>query len=156
MVLFPDEFKISHSLRRVLRKHVFTVTIDEAFGDVIRACARTRMQTWITDEMIDAYTCLYELGYAHSFETWQAGRLVGGLYGVALGRVFFGESMFSTMSDASKVALVRLVQFAINAGVEFIDCQTTTEHLKRLGAREVPRPEFLDRLRRAHPVRIEQ
>ena len=156
MVLFPDEFKISHSLRRVLRKHVFTVTIDEAFGDVIRACARTRMQTWITDEMIDAYTCLYELGYAHSFETWQAGRLVGGLYGVALGRAFFGESMFSTMSDASKVALVRLVQFAINAGVEFIDCQTTTEHLKRLGAREVPRPEFLDRLRRAHPVRIEQ
>jgi leucyl/phenylalanyl-tRNA--protein transferase len=152
LVLFPDEFKISHSLRRILRKHVFTVTIDRAFGEVIRECAGTRRETWITVEMIEAYMCLHELGYAHSFETWHAGRLVGGLYGVALGRAFFGESMFSSMSDASKVALVHLVQFAINTGVEFIDCQTATAHLKRLGAREVPRLEFLDRLRRAHPM----
>ncbi len=92
---------------------------------------------------------MHELGYAHSFETWHEGRLVGGLYGVALGRAFFGESMFSAMSDASKVALVYLVHFLTGLGFEFIDCQTTTEHLKRFGAREIPRKEFLDRLARA-------
>ena len=106
LVLFPGELKISRSLRRVIKKQVFTVTMDSAFGEVIRACAETREETWITGEMIDAYTALHELGYAHSFETRYEGRLVGGLYGVALGRAFFGESMFSAMSDASKVALV--------------------------------------------------
>jgi leucyl/phenylalanyl-tRNA--protein transferase len=155
LVLFPEEFKISHSLKRVLKKHVFEVTRDRAFGEVIRACARSRSQTWITGEMIEAYTSLHELGYAHSFETWHEGNLVGGLYLVSLGRAFFGESMFSLMNDASKVALVDLVEFAIDEGVEFIDCQTTTEHLKRLGAREVPRPEFLERLYRAYPVKSE-
>jgi leucyl/phenylalanyl-tRNA--protein transferase len=99
--------------------------------------------------MIDAYTALHELGYAHSFETRHEGRLVGGLYGVALGRAFFGESMFSAMSDASKVALVFLAHLLAGLGFEFIDCQTATEHLKRFGAREVPRKEFLDRLGRA-------
>ena len=156
LVLFPDEFKISHSLRRVLKKHLFTVTMDRAFGEVIRACARSRIETWITGEMIEAYTYLHRLGYAHSFETWHAGALVGGLYGIALGRAFFGESMFSSMSNASKVALVHLVQFAIDMEVEFIDCQTATEHLKRLGAREISRPEFMDLLRRARPFDSEQ
>jgi leucyl/phenylalanyl-tRNA--protein transferase len=149
LVLFPDEFKISRSLRRVIKKNVFTVTMDRAFGEVISACAQSREQTWITGEMIDSYTELHESGYAHSFETWRAGELVGGLYGVSLGKAFFGESMFSSMSDASKIALVHLVQFAAGRRFEFIDCQTTTEHLKSLGAREIPRHEFLDRLERA-------
>jgi leucyl/phenylalanyl-tRNA--protein transferase len=149
LVLFPSEIRISRSLRRVLKKEIFTVTMDQAFGEVIRACARTREETWITREMIDAYEVLHQLGYAHSFETWREGALVGGLYGVALGRAFFGESMFSTMSDASKVALVRLAGYLEDRGFEFIDCQTTTQHLKRLGAREIPRKEFLKRLEEA-------
>ncbi len=149
LVLFPGELKISRSLRRVIKKQVFTVTMDTSFGEVIRACAQARDETWITGEMIEAYVALHELGYAHSFETRHEGRLVGGLYGVALGRAFFGESMFSAMSDASKVALVFLVRLLDGLGFEFIDCQTTTEHLKRFGAREVPRKEFLDLLGRA-------
>ncbi len=148
LVLFPGEIKISRSLGRVIKKQVFTVTIDQAFGEVIRACARVRDKTWITKEMTEAYISLHALGHAHSFETWHAGRLVGGLYGVALGRAFFGESMFSVMSDASKVALVHLVNFVTGLGFEFIDCQTATAHLKKLGAREIPRKEFLDRLRK--------
>ncbi len=147
LVLFPNEFKTSHSLRRVIKKDVFTVTMDRAFEDVILACAQTREESWITAEMIDAYVGLHRLGYAHSFETWHSGRLVGGLYGVAMGRAFFGESMFSSMSDASKVALAHLVRFATERGFEFIDCQTATQHLKSLGAREIPRQEFLERLR---------
>ncbi|MGA2402388.1 MAG: leucyl/phenylalanyl-tRNA--protein transferase [Syntrophobacteraceae bacterium] len=147
LVLFPDEFKISRSLSRVIKKQVFAVTMDRAFDEVIRACAHAREETWITGEMMEAYRALHKLGYAHSFETWHAGKLVGGLYGVALGRAFFGESMFSAMSDASKVALAHLVNFAAGQGYGFIDCQTATEHLKRLGAREIPRKEFLHRLR---------
>ena len=147
LVLFPDEIKISRSLRRVIKKQVFAITIDGAFGEVIRSCAGVRDETWITREMIEAYLALHDLGYAHSFETWHAGRLVGGLYGIALGRAFFGESMFSVMSDASKVALVHLVDFVAGLGFEFIDCQTATAHLKRLGAREISRKQFLDRLR---------
>lgn len=149
LVLFPADLKVSHSLRRIIKKQVFTVTMNMAFGEVIRACAQTREETWITEEMIEAYVALHELGYAHSFESRHEGRLVGGLYGVALGRAFFGESMFSVMSDASKVALVSLVNHLAGRGFEFIDCQTTTEHLKRLGAREIARKEFLQRLRTA-------
>ncbi len=146
LILFPNELKISHSLGRVLRKRVFTVTMDKAFAEVIRACAAVRDETWITGEMIKAYQTLHKLGYAHSFESWSSGTLVGGLYGVAMGRAFFGESMFSVMSDASKVALVHLVQFVRENGYDFIDCQTATQHLKNLGAREIPRKEFLDHL----------
>ncbi|SPF33228.1 leucyl/phenylalanyl-tRNA-protein transferase [Syntrophobacter sp. SbD1] len=149
LVLFPGELKISRSLKRVIKKQVFTVTMDRAFGEVIVACATTRKETWITGEMIEAYVALHKLGYAHSFETMHEGRLVGGLYGVAMGRAFFGESMFSIMSDASKVALVYLVHYLEGLGFEFIDCQTTTEHLKRFGARQIPRKEFLQRLARA-------
>ncbi len=149
LVLFPSELKISRSLQRVIKKQVFTVTMNGSFGEVIRACAQTRDETWITGEMIEAYVTLHELGYAHSFESRYEGRLVGGLYGIALGRAFFGESMFSAMSDASKVALVFLAHFLADLGFEFIDSQTTTEHLKRFGAREIPRKEFLSRLGRA-------
>ena len=146
LVLFPDELKISRSLSRVIKKQIFTITMNRAFGEVIRACARSRAETWITAEMIEAYEVLHELGYAHSFETRYEDRLVGGLYGVTMGRVFFGESMFSAMSDASKVALVYLVRYLAELGFELVDCQTTTEHLRRFGAREIPRKEFLDRL----------
>ncbi len=149
LVLFPAELKISRSLMRTLKKQVFKVTVDGAFGKVIRACARTREETWLTAEMIEAYETLHELGFAHSVETFCEDRLVGGLYGVALGRAFFGESMFSVMSDASKVALVCLVQHLSERGFELIDCQMPTEHLKRLGAREIPRKEFLALLRAA-------
>ncbi|MCL5406146.1 MAG: leucyl/phenylalanyl-tRNA--protein transferase [Deltaproteobacteria bacterium] len=149
LVLFPAELKISRSLMRTIKKQVFKVTVDGAFGKVIRACARTREETWLTAEMIEAYETLHELGFAHSVETFCEDRLVGGLYGVALGRAFFGESMFSVMSDASKVALVCLVQHLSERGFELIDCQMPTEHLKRLGAREIPRKEFLALLRAA-------
>ncbi|MGC8490268.1 MAG: leucyl/phenylalanyl-tRNA--protein transferase [Syntrophobacteraceae bacterium] len=143
LVLFPGELKISRSLQRTLKKELFTVTIDGAFGRVIRECAKTREETWITGEMIEAYERLHALGFARSVETFHEGRLVGGLYGVVLGKAFFGESMFSAMSDASKVALVHLVEYLTRRGFQFIDCQTSTPHLKSLGAREVPRSEFL-------------
>jgi len=147
LVLFLHELHISHSLRRVLKKGVFRVTFDRAFRQVIEACARVRIEqgedTWLVPEMIDAYCRLHQLGHAHSVETWREGRLVGGLYGVAIGRVFFGESMFSTASDASKVALVHLARRMARCGYELIDCQVTTNHLKRFGAREIPRSRFL-------------
>ncbi|WP_123290446.1 leucyl/phenylalanyl-tRNA--protein transferase [Desulfosoma caldarium] len=150
LVLFPRELKISHSLRRVLKKGRFQVTYDTAFRDVIEACALVRLrkgeETWLVPEMIEAYHRLHRLGAAHSVETWLDGRLVGGLYGVALGRVFFGESMFSLVSDASKVALVHLVERLRALDEAIIDCQVSTEHLKRMGAREIPRSEFLQRL----------
>lgn len=150
LVLFPDELKISRSLKRVIKKNIFTVTFDRAFREVIRACADVRTNvgegTWITQDMIDAYVRLHEMGHAHSVESWHEGRLVGGLYGVTMGRAFFGESMFSVKTDASKVAFVHLVLSLQGLGYEFIDCQTTTEHLKRFGAREIPRKEFLARL----------
>ncbi|SMC20065.1 leucyl/phenylalanyl-tRNA--protein transferase [Desulfacinum hydrothermale DSM 13146] len=147
LVLFVDELHISHSLRRVLKKKRFHVTFNRAFARVIDACARVRIEqgedTWLVPEMIEAYRRLHELGYAHSVETWLEDRLVGGLYGVAIGRVFFGESMFSIVSDASKVALVHLARRMAQCGYELIDCQVTTKHLKRFGAREIPRSRFL-------------
>jgi leucyl/phenylalanyl-tRNA--protein transferase len=149
-VLFPEELKVSRSLQRVIRKGTFQVTVDSAFPDVIAECAQVRLKsregTWIVPEMSAAYCRLHELGYAHSVETWRQGELVGGLYGVALGRVFYGESMFTKRSDASKVALVHLVQLLRGWHFEMIDCQMTTRHLLNLGAREIPRREFLRRL----------
>jgi leucyl/phenylalanyl-tRNA--protein transferase len=153
LVLFPDELKVSHSLKRVIRKKTFAVTVDRAFREVIEACAQVRSSsgegTWITREMIAAYVRLHELGFAHSIESWQAGELAGGLYGVSLGLAFFGESMFIRKTDASKVALVSLVELLRSLGFHFIDCQTTTAHLMRFGAREIPRAEFLARLAKA-------
>lgn len=150
LVLFPEELKVSRSLQRVIRKGTFQVTVDSAFPDVIAECAQVRLKsregTWIVPEMSAAYCRLHELGYAHSVETWRQGELVGGLYGVALGRVFYGESMFTKRSDASKVALVHLVHLLSSRHFEMIDCQLTTRHLLSLGAREIPRREFLRRL----------
>lgn len=147
LVLFPPELRISKSLFRVVKKGLFTVTFDQAFGEVMKRCASVRRSygegTWIMPEMVEAYCRLHRLGYAHSVESWFEGELVGGLYGVALGRAFFGESMFAQKTDASKVALVHLVRLLSHWGFDLIDCQVATSHLMSLGAREIPRGEFL-------------
>jgi len=145
MVLFPDELKVSRSLRRSAQRGVYETRFDTAFREVIAACAAPRdgqAGTWILPEMVEAYTALHDLGHAHSVESWRDGELVGGLYGVSLGEVFFGESMFSHAPDASKVALVKLVERLRVRGCRVIDCQQATAHLASLGAREIPRREF--------------
>ena len=149
MVLFCDELKVSRSLAKNLRNKGFELRIDSAFSRVIKACAEPRKNepgTWIGKEMQAAYGALHRAGHAHSFETWQEDRLVGGLYGVAIGRAFFGESMFSRATDASKVALVGLVTTLRARGFPMIDCQQRTPLLASLGAREIPRRQFLRRL----------
>jgi len=136
---------VSRSLNKTIRKNIFTVTLDTAFAQVIEACSKTRPEasgTWITQEMKDAYCLLFELGYAHSAETWFNGELVGGLYGVAIGRVFFGESMFYRQRDASKVAFTCLVRQLDAWGYGLIDCQLSSQHLATLGAREISRRDF--------------
>ena len=148
-VLFPDKLKISRSLNKVIKKQSFTVTLDTAFRDVITICAEPRKDdagTWITPDMIEAYCTLFEQGHAHSVESWHEGELVGGLYGIAIGKVFFGESMFSKKTDASKVAFVKLVQQLNTWGFELIDCQIRSEHLDSLGAENIPRRRFIDLL----------
>jgi leucyl/phenylalanyl-tRNA--protein transferase len=153
-VLFPSEFKVSRSLAKTLRNRGFETTIDRAFGEVIRGCADARVRpegTWITPQMSAAYQRLHAAGFAHSVETWIDGRLAGGLYGLALGRVFFGESMFSLEPDASKVAFKQLVDTSLALGVELIDCQVSSPHLSSLGARHIPRRDFALRLARAIP-----
>ncbi len=150
-VLFPDKLHISRSLKRSLRPNLFSVTLDRCFRDVMQQCAGPRPQypdggTWITAEMLKAYTCLHERGYAHSVETWKDGQLVGGLYGVALGGAFFAESMFTRVPDASKVALVLLVRQLQTWGFRLIDCQQSSPHVMSFGAEEIPRREFLDHL----------
>ena len=149
MVLIPEAFKLSRSLRKRLRRPDYEIRVDTAFEAVMRACAEPRegqSGTWITGAMIQAYRRLHEAGYAHSVETWMEGRLVGGLYGVALGRVFFGESMFTRATDASKLALAHLVTQLDRWGFGLIDCQMVTAHLASLGARPIRRSEFRDRL----------
>lgn len=150
-VLFPQRLKISRSLAKTLRNRGFTTRVDAAFRDVIRACGSAELRpggTWLSPEMRAAYLRLHRLGYAHSVETWLDGKLVGGLYGVALGRVFFGESMFSIERDASKVALRRLCSELIARNIDFVDCQMATPHLMSLGAELMPRAEFIDLLSR--------
>lgn len=145
MVLFPEELKVSRSLRRTLARGVYEIRVDTAFRAVMEQCAAPReghAGTWIVSEMVDAYTELHRRGFAHSVESWQDGVLAGGLYGMALGRVFFGESMFARAPDASKAALVALVARLRAAGYRVIDCQQATAHLASLGAREVPRRAF--------------
>jgi len=149
MVLIPSELKLPRSLRKRLAKRDYECRADTAFEDVIRACAAPRAGregTWITDEMISAYARLHRAGYAHSVETWIGGALAGGLYGVALGRAFFGESMFTARADASKIALAHLVRQLERWGCGMIDCQMATAHLARFGAREIPRAEFVRKL----------
>ncbi len=144
-VLFPERLKISRSLAKTLRKRPFHVTFDTAFADVMRGCAAPRRGepgTWITAAMLDAYTGLHRAGYAHSIECWLGGHLVGGLYGVAIGCVFFGESMFSTVTDASKVALANLTERLLQWGYRLIDCQIHNPHLESLGAERIPRATF--------------
>ncbi|MFC4486263.1 leucyl/phenylalanyl-tRNA--protein transferase [Tepidiphilus baoligensis] len=154
LVLEPQRLRVRRSLRKVLRHRGFVTTLDADFPSVIANCARLRPEgTWITPEMIDAYIRLHALGHAHSVETWHEGRLVGGLYGVALGGVFFGESMFHLESDASKVALVRLCAECRARGITLIDCQMSTPHLRSLGAEEISREEFLAQLARLVPER---
>jgi leucyl/phenylalanyl-tRNA--protein transferase len=149
MVLFPGELKVSRSLRKTLKKRTYEIRADTAFRQVMEACAAPRDGhggTWITPAMISAYTELHRLGLAHSVETWMEGKLVGGLYGISLGRMFYGESMFSLATDASKIAFVHLVRQLERWGFGMIDCQMKTAHLASLGAREIPRAEFSQKL----------
>lgn len=151
MVLWLREFHLSRSLRRVLNSRRFRVTLDTAFGGVMHRCAEPRDDeagTWISGEMMAAYMGLAEAGHGHSVEVWDEEQLVGGLYGVALGRMFYGESMFSRRADASKVALATLVAQLQRWGFELIDCQMSTSHLASLGAREIPRAEFVTHVAR--------
>lgn len=151
LILRPDAFKLSRSLKQSLKKpHRFT--IDTAFSEVISACASSESRinkTWITDEMQKAYTTLHTMGYAHSFEIWQKNNLVGGLYGISLGRAFFGESMFHRTRDSSKLAMYYLCQTLKKWQFDFIDCQLPTEHLQSLGAIIISRREFLNLLQKA-------
>ncbi|HEY9446381.1 MAG TPA: leucyl/phenylalanyl-tRNA--protein transferase [Burkholderiales bacterium] len=149
MVLQPDAFRLSRSLRKRLRRRDYEVRADTCYARVMQACAAPRAGqagTWITDDMSRAYGTLHALGIAHSVETWIEGDLVGGLYGVALGRVFFGESMFARATDASKIALAHLVRQLARWGYGLIDCQMETAHLASLGAMPIPRREFMDKL----------
>ena len=152
MVLLPGELHLSRSLRRAIRSQEFTVTFDRAFQGVMEGCAGPRDKqdgTWITADMMRAYTRMAGLGHAHSVEAWAEGELAGGLYGVAVGRIFYGESMFTRRSNASKVAVSWLARQLDRWQFELIDCQMATVHLASLGAREVPRTDFLRRLERA-------
>ncbi|MDB5698521.1 MAG: leucyl/phenylalanyl-tRNA--protein transferase [Alphaproteobacteria bacterium] len=141
-ILPLDGFKLSRSLRKTITRGVFTVTTDQAFGDVVRRCAN-REETWINDEIESSYNLLHQLGHAHSIETWIGDELVGGVYGVKLGGAFFGESMFSTRTDASKVALSWLVARLIVGGYRLLDCQFMTDHLRSLGAIEITQKDYL-------------
>jgi leucyl/phenylalanyl-tRNA---protein transferase len=151
MVLFPGEFNVSRSLRKTLKTGAFRTRVDYAFGATIRECAAPRRsgpETWLNPDMIQAYETLFDWGFAHSIETYLDQRLVGGLYGIRLGRIFFGESMFSRENDASKVAMARLVDECRVRDIRVIDCQVASSHLSSLGARDVSRSEFIALLRR--------
>jgi leucyl/phenylalanyl-tRNA---protein transferase len=149
-VLFPGELKISKSMKVLLNKNAFEFTINKSFKQVIQNCKEVKrpgqIGTWITDEVESAYVHMHNLGYAFSAEAWKDGRLVGGVYGIKLGKVFFGESMFSKTSNASKYAFIKFVEYLQQQGVEMIDCQVYTQHLGSLGARMIPRQKFLNYL----------
>ena len=150
-VLFPGELKISKSMKSLLNKNTFEFTMNKAFREVISHCKQMKRPgqrgTWITDEVETAYIKMYELGHALSAETWKNNELVGGVYGIKLGKVFFGESMFSRINNASKYALIKLVETLTEQGVELIDCQVYTEHLESLGARMISRKQFREKLK---------
>ena len=151
-IFIPGEMKVSKSLRRTIRKNLFEIRMDTAFEEVMRACGDLRKNkegTWISEGMIESYTLLHEMGYAHSVECWQDNQLVGGLYGVALGKAFFGESMFHKVSDASKVAFFALSENLKEWGFKFIDSQVSNPHLESLGSMEIHRTVFMDMLSQA-------
>jgi leucyl/phenylalanyl-tRNA---protein transferase len=161
MVLFPEELKISRSLRKTLKKGNYEIRVDSAFSQVMEACAKPRKDhagTWIHAEMISAYTRLHEMKLAHSVETWIDGELMGGLYGIAQGKIFFGESMFSHVANASKIAFVHLVRQLGRWDFHMIDCQMKTAHLASLGGREISRKEFSQKLKELvnYPERVEK
>lgn len=144
-VLYPEKLKISRSLKKTLNKKPFEIRMDTCFAEVVKACAAPRTKqagTWITDNMFNAYINMHKLGYAHSVECWKDNELVGGLYGIAMGQVFFGESMFSKQTDASKVALVHLCKYLQQHDFKLIDSQVHTEHMESMGAEMIPRTEF--------------
>ncbi|NOX08244.1 MAG: leucyl/phenylalanyl-tRNA--protein transferase [Gammaproteobacteria bacterium] len=148
-VLFPNQLKVSRSLGKSLRNKVIEISFNQSFNAVIQACSEPRPGqngTWINSAMIEAYAQLHKLGHAHSVEVWQQGQLIGGLYGIHIGQVFFGESMFSRQSDASKIALVHLVRYFNQGELELIDCQVGSAHLSRLGASVIPRSRFIQYL----------
>ena len=151
-VLFPEELNISNSMRSVLNSGKFSFSVNRAFTEVIKNCKtvirKDQQGTWISDAIIEAYTSLHLQGYAHSAEAWKNGELVGGLYGIRLGKVFFGESMFSKQSNASKFAFIRYIQYLQKQQVQLIDCQVYTSHLQSLGARMIERENFLQLLHR--------
>lgn len=151
-VLFPNELHISRSMKRYIRKDPFTFSVDRCFERVIHECGRAERPgqdgTWITGEMVDGYIRLHELGYAHSFEVWQGEQLAGGLYGVSLGSMFFGESMFSSVPNASKAALIVLSRVSNEIGFSLIDCQVQNAHMRSMGARTIPRRVFLSLLKK--------
>lgn len=157
LVLYPHQLKVSKSLKKILNQGRFEITLDLAFDWVIRECATVRTEngqgTWLVEEMIEAYILLHEAGYAHSVEAWYEGKLAGGLYGVSLGACFFGESMFTRVSNASKAAFVTLVRQLGKWRFDLIDCQVRTDHLARLGAVDIPRREFLKRLEKSLTVK---
>jgi len=160
-VIFPKDIKVSKSLKKTMRKELYQITLDQAFDKVIEGCSQPRLTddeesdpgTWITEEMKQAYIDLHRHGFAHSVEAWFEGDLVGGLYGISMGKVFFGESMFSRKTDASKVAFVTLVQQLIEWDFKLIDCQIASDHLRRFGAVDISREQFMDYLDQyAEPV----
>jgi len=155
-VLYPNEIKVSKSMKQLLKQEAFSFTIDHAFDMVISNCKTIRRKgqlgTWITNDVKKAYTLLHKNGFAHSAEVWKDGELVGGLYGVKLGKIFYGESMFSKQSNASKYAFIKFVEYLKNNGVELIDCQIYTEHLETLGARMIRREEFTKYLKQLIPI----
>ena len=154
-VLFPDELKVSKSIKPLLKRNEFDFTVNKAFKQVIRNCKETKRPgqegTWITDEVEKAYCSMHELGFAHSAEVWKDDELVGGLYGIRLGKVFFGESMFSIRNNASRFAFTRYMQFLKEEGILLIDCQVYTEYLESFGAKMIPRKEFIKFLQNLLP-----
>ncbi len=153
LVLFPGNITVSRSLKKKIKKNTFHLTMDHAFEETILSCAKPRRKefagTWLIEEMIEAYVELHKLGHAHSVETWKEGRLVGGLYGISIGGMFFGESMFSFESDASKIALVALADYLNAHRFDLIDCQVTTNHLLSMGATEISRNSYLDKIQQS-------
>lgn len=151
-VLFPEELHISRSLKREINRNEYTITFNEAFSDIIYCCANIRRQgqngTWLQPEMMEAYTRLHKMGVAISAEAWYNGELAGGLYGLLIDNVFYGESMFHFRSHASKIAFISLVNSLKKQGLKLIDCQQTTKHMLQLGAREIPRKEFIEKIKR--------